>query len=285
MNSPTYAGIPAEFADEARSKVVIVPVPYDGTSTWIKGADKGPDAFFEASKNMELYDIETRTEVYRQGVFQDTHMDGFKAPEAMVDAVHQRVAGWLAKEKFVTIVGGEHSITIGNIRAFREQYKDLTVLQIDAHADLRPTYEGTACNHACAMYEASQHCNLIQVGIRSMDVSELDYMDESKTYFAHDIAASNDDRWMDDVVAQCTDHVFLTIDLDGFDPSILPSTGTPEPGGLGYYQVLRLIKKVVEAKGLVGFDIMELCPNQVDSSSDFLMAKLFYKILSYQFAK
>lgn len=283
MIEVTYAGIEPEFASEKDSKIVIIPVPYDGTSTWIKGADKGPDAFFEASKNMELYDIETDSEVYKQGIFQDDHMTGFRGPEHMVESVHKRVASWLDKGKFVTIIGGEHSITIGCVRAFKERFDDLTVLQIDAHADLRPSYQGTECNHACAVYQASKTTNLIQVGIRSMDVSEKEHMNLDKTFFAHDIAATEDEIWMNKVLDLCTENVFITIDLDGFDPSILPSTGTPEPGGLAFYQVLNLIKRICQKKNLVGFDIMELCPNQLESSSDFLMAKLYYKMLSYKF--
>jgi agmatinase len=286
MNSTTeatYAGIEPEFGERDTSKIVIIPVPYDGTSTWIKGSDKGPDAFLEASKNMELYDIETDSEVYRQGVYLDDPMVGFRGPEHMVESVHNRINHWLDQNKFVTVVGGEHSITIGCVRAFKERFEDLTVLQIDAHADLRPEYHGTACNHACAVYGASKTTNLIQIGIRSMDVSEKEHLNFDKTFFAHDIANTPDEVWIQKVLDLCTDNVFITIDLDGFDPSICPSTGTPEPGGLGYYQVLKLIKRICIEKSLVGFDIMELCPNELESSSDFLMAKLYYKILTYKF--
>ena len=279
----TYAGIPAEYATEKKSKIVIVPVPYDGTSTWIKGADKGPEAFLEASENMELYDIETDSEVYLHGVFLDKPLTGFRSPEHMVDTVHKRVGEWIDKNKFVTVVGGEHSITIGCVRAFKERFKDLTVLQIDAHADLRPSYHGTDCNHACAVYEASKTCNLIQVGIRSMDISEKEHLNPKKTFFAHTIAATPDEKWMKKVLDLCTENVFITIDLDGFDPSVLPSTGTPEPGGLTFYQGLNLIKLLMQHRNVVGFDIMELCPNENEQSSDFFMAKLFYKMLSYKF--
>lgn len=279
----TYAGIPEEFATVEKSKVVIIPVAYDGTSTWIKGADKGPDAFLEASENMELYDIETDSEVYQQGVFLDETMSAFRSPEDMVEKVHKRISSWLDKKKFVTIIGGEHSITIGCVRAFNERFKNLTVLQFDAHTDLRPSFHGTACNHACAVFEASQNCNLIQVGIRSMDISEKEFMNPKKTFFAHTIAATADEVWMKEVLDLCTDNVFITIDLDAFDPSFLPSTGTPEPGGLGFYQTLNMIKLVMQHKNVVGFDIMELCPNENESSSDFVMAKLYYKMLSYKF--
>jgi agmatinase len=281
MKTKTYAGIPEELAKLEQAKIVLIPVPYDGTSTWQKGADKGPEAFLNASENMELYDIETDTEVYKQGVYLADAVTENSSPEAMVDAVHQATKKYIKKNKFVTIFGGEHSISIGTIRAFNEMYPSLTVLQLDAHADLRKSYEGSKCNHACAVYEASQTTNLIQVGIRSMDIIEKTVMDEEKTYFAHDMAV--DDTWMDSAIDQMTDNVFITIDLDAFDPSILPSTGTPEPGGLLWYETLEFLKQVFEEKNVVGFDIVELCPNPKEKSSDFLAAKLYYKMLSYKF--
>ena len=153
------------------------------------------------------------------------------------------------------------------------------MVQIDAHADLRPEYEGSKCNHACAVYEASKETNLIQVGIRSMDVSETEHMDENQVYFAHDLY----EDWMDDAIGQMTPNVFLTIDLDAFDPSIMPSTGTPEPGGLFWYETLDFLRMIFKKKNVVGFDIVELCPNKEEKSSDFLAAKLYYKMLSYKF--
>jgi agmatinase len=281
MSSKTYAGIPEEFAKLDSSKIVLIPVPYDGTSTWQKGSDKGPEAFLNASENMELYDIETRTEVYKQGIYLADAITENSSPEAMVDAVHKSVKTFIKRNKFVTIFGGEHSVSIGTIRAFNECFDNLTVLHIDAHADLRKSYLGSKCNHACAAYEASQTTNLIQVGIRSMDVIETTVMDEEKTYFAHELATN--EFWMDSAIDQMTDNVFITFDLDALDPSILPSTGTPEPGGLFWYETLEFLKKVFEEKNVVGFDIMELCPNPNEKSSDFLAAKLYYKMLSYKF--
>lgn len=277
----TYAGIPQEYGKLETAKIVLIPVPYDGTSTWQKGADKGPEAFLNASANMELYDIETATEVYKRGIHLSDAVTEASSPEAMVEAVHAKTKHYIKKNKFVTIFGGEHSISIGTIRAFNECFDNLTVLQLDAHADLRKEYEGSSCNHACAVYEASQSTNLIQVGIRSMDVSETTVMDTEKTYFAHEMV--NDDSWMESSIYQMTENVFITIDLDAFDPSILSSTGTPEPGGLLWYETLEYLKQVFQEKNVVGFDIVELCPNKNDKSSDFLAAKLYYKMLSYKF--
>ena len=281
MTKKTYAGIPEKYSRLDDAKVVLIPVPYDGTSTWQKGADKGPEAFLNASENMELFDIETRTEPYKKGVYLAPAVTENSSPEKMVEAVHKTVKNYINQEKFVTIFGGEHSISIGTIRAFKESFENLTVVQIDAHADLRPEYEGTSCNHACAVYEASKTTNLIQVGIRSMDIAEKEHMDENQTYFAHDLV--NYDDWMDDAIGQMTHNVFITIDLDAFDPSILPSTGTPEPGGLLWYETLDFLKLIFKKKNVVGFDIVELCPNEEEKSSDFLAAKLYYKMLSYKF--
>jgi agmatinase len=276
-----FAGIPDEFAQLEKAKIILIPVTYDGTSTWGKGADKGPEAFLEASVNLELYDIETNTEVYEQGIYIASAISEDSTPEAMVTAVYKATLKYIERNKFVTLFGGEHSVSIGSIRAFNEYFQNLSVLHIDAHADLRESYNGTKYNHACALHEASQTTNLIQVGIRSMDASEKKFMNKEKTFFAHEIA-SNDD-WIDKVVDALTDNVFITFDLDALDPSIMPSTGTPEPGGLFWYETLDLLKKVFQKKKVVGFDIVELCPSSVNKSPNFLAAKLYYKMLSYKF--
>ncbi|PTX62002.1 agmatinase [Kordia periserrulae] len=277
----TFAGIPDAYASFEKSKITLIPVTYDGTSTWGKGADKGPEAFLHAAENMELYDIETDSEVYKQGIYLAETITEDASPEAMVKAVHEAVKTNIKRNKFVTLFGGEHSISIGAMRAFNECFDNLTVLQIDAHADLRKEYEGSKYNHACAMYEANQNTNLVQVGIRSMDAIERTVMNEDNVFFAHDMV--NDDYWMDTAIEAMSDTVYITFDLDGLDSSIMPSTGTPEPGGLFWYETLEFLKRVFDEKNVVGFDIVELCPNPNDKSSDFLAAKLYYKMLSYKF--
>lgn len=283
MKVRTYADIPEKYGELPSAKVVLIPVPYDGTSTWQKGADKGPEAFLEASENMELFDIETNSEVYKEGVFLAAPVTENSSPEAMVDAVHSITKTYIQKNKFVTLFGGEHSISIGSIRAFNESFDNLTVLHIDAHADLRKEYMGTTCNHACAVYEASKTTNLVQVGIRSMDKSEMLAMDTEKVFFAHEMA--QDDFWMDNAIELLGENVFITFDLDAFDPSILPATGTPEPGGLLWYETLDFLKQVFKERNVVGFDIVELCPNDNHPASNFVAAKLYYKMLSYKFMK
>ncbi|EDP96202.1 agmatinase [Kordia algicida OT-1] len=277
----TYAGIPEAYANFETSKIMLIPVSYDGTSTWGKGADKGPEAFLHASENMELYDIETDSEVYKQGIYLADTITENESPEAMVATVHKVTKTNIKRNKFVTLFGGEHSISIGAMRAFNECFDNLSVLQLDAHADLRKEYEGSKYNHACALYEANQNTNLVQVGIRSMDAIERTEMNEDNVFFAHDMV--NDDYWMDNAIEALGETVYITFDLDTFDSSIMPSTGTPEPGGLFWYETLEFLRRVFEEKNVVGFDIVELCPNANDKSSDFLAAKLYYKMLSYKF--
>ncbi|MCO5268778.1 MAG: agmatinase [Brumimicrobium sp.] len=283
MKMRTYAGIPEEFGEFDQAKIVMIPVPYDGTSTYGKGADKGYDAMLDASENMELYDIETDSEVYKEGIYLAPKVTEDSSPEAMCDAVEKATTDMLNTGKFVTLFGGEHSISIGSIRAFRKKYTNLSVLQLDAHSDLRPEFHGSACNHACAMHEASKTTNLVQVGIRSMDTVELPFVKKENFYTMYRLRAT--ENWMDEVISKLGEDVYLTIDLDVFDPSIMPSTGTPEPGGLLWYDVITLVRKLIEKKNLVGFDIVELASEEGVPSPDFMASKLVYKILSYKFKK
>ena len=276
----TYAGIPAENATYENSKVVLVTVPYDGTSTWGKGADKGPELFLDASENMELYDIETDTEPYLQGVYMAGEVSEKSSPEKMVEAVYQKTKELVRdREKLFTLIGGEHSVSIGSIRAVGEEYHNLTVLQLDAHTDLRPEYHGSKNNHACAVFEANQKHKLVQVGIRSMDAEEKQYLPHKRVFFAHEIAKN--DNWIKDVLDKVSGNVYITIDLDAFDPSIAPSTGTPEPGGLQWYPTLKLLKKVFKKCNVVAFDIVELMDSPQAKPTAFLAAKLYYKMLAY----
>jgi agmatinase len=277
-----FGGIPREYTDYEKVPIVILPVPFDATSTWIKGADRGPDAILEASANMELYDIETDSEVYLRGIYTSEPVIEEKSPEELAVKVRQKVKGFLDDGKFVVTLGGEHSVSIGVVQAFAEKFPGVSVLQIDAHTDLRPEYEGSRFNHACVMARVRELCPIIQVGIRSMDVVEKPYVSPGRIYYAKDIAG-RDHSWMDEVIEKLSDQVYVTIDLDGFDPSILPATGTPEPGGLSYYEVTGLLRKLIERKQMVGFDVVELCPIDDNKASDFLASKLIYQLLSYQF--
>ena len=279
--SSTFAGIPNENSLFENSKVVLIQVPYDMTSTYGKGADKGPKAILDASENMELYDIETQSEVYLQGVYLAPIVTENKSPESMVMAVEAIVKKYIDTDKFVTMLGGEHSVSIGSIRAFKKKFSNLSVLQIDAHSDLRPSYNGSKYNHACALHEASKTTNLVQVGIRSMDAIELPFLKKEKLFTSYTIRSSK--NWKEDVIKSLGENVYITIDLDAFDPSIMPSTGTPEPGGLFWNETLDLLKQVFKNYNVVGFDIVELAPIKELPAPDFMAAKLYYKLLSYKF--
>ncbi|MGA0246468.1 MAG: agmatinase [Schleiferiaceae bacterium] len=276
-----FCGIETYKSQLVHAAVILQSIPYDGTSTWGKGADKGFNAFMDALDNMEVYDIETNSEVYKKGVHVMEELKDFTSPESMVQAVIDRTREILLLNSFPTFFGGEHSVSIGIIKAMRDQYKDLSVLQLDAHADLRPTYMDSPYNHACALYDSSQHDNLVQVGIRSADKEEMQYAQADNVFFAHDMHRSR--AWMQESIDRLGDQVYLTIDLDVFDPSVLPATGTPEPGGIHWYDMLSYLKMLFKQREVVGFDIVELAPIQGERSSEFLTAKLYYKLLSYKF--
>lgn len=276
-----FGNLPQAYSEEESSAIVIVPVPYDKTSTWLKGTDKGPQAIVEASAHMELYDIETDSEVFLKGIYTDEPVRCESGPEEMVKEVEKRVAEHLDQGKFVVVIGGEHPVSIGSVKAFSNKYDNLSVLQLDAHCDLRDEYEGSKYNHACVMARVRQMCSAVQVGIRSMDSCEKQLLNKDNIFFAKDIY--NNRKWIEKAIQKLSKKVYITIDLDVFEPSIMPSTGTPEPGGLFWYDVLALLKAVCEKKEVAGFDVVELCPNEHNKAPDFMAAKLIYKLLSYKF--
>ncbi len=277
----TFAGIEEKYAGFENAAVLFQSIPYDGTSTWGKGADNALEAFLEAAENMEVYDIETNSEVYKKGVYMYPPLTDMNSPEEMFKKSYESAKAMLNTEKFVTFFGGEHSISIGVIKAVYEKHPDITILQLDAHADLRKDYLGTPYNHACALHDASRHTNLIQVGIRSMTDCELEYMNRNQVFFAEDIYGTTD--WMQRSIDMMGEKVYITFDLDGFDPSIMPATGTPEPGGLDWNTTIRYLRKVFEQREVVGFDLVELAPIAGNKAPNFLTAKLYYKMLSYKF--
>jgi len=276
---PRFGGQEAASQDRSGSGTAVLPVPYDRTSTWIKGADKGPFAVLEASANLEFYDIETDSEAWKNGIYTCPPVETEAGPEEMAVEVEKRVRELLDEDKLVVTLGGEHSVSIGAVRAYAGKFKDLSVLQLDAHADLRDEYEGSRYNHACVMARVKEICPAVQAGIRSMSAEEKAPLDAERTFFAKDIVS--DSGYIEKAVSLLTDDVYVTIDLDVFDPAVMPSTGTPEPGGLDWYGVLRLLKAVTEKKNVRGFDVVELCPRPDNRAPDFLAAKLVYKMLSY----
>lgn len=277
----TFGDFPMEYKSRATSKVALLPIAYDGTSTWKKGADKGPEAILEASQALEWYDRETDSEPFRVGIYTHDIMKEFSSPSQMVKFVQKKVTSIFSEGKFYVGVGGEHSVSIGAIYAASEVFDNLTVVQIDAHSDLRDKYHGSKYNHACVMARAKEVASIVQVGIRSFDKCELEKMNPETTFFAEDIYDNTD--WIEKAIGACSDNVFLTIDLDGFDPSVLPATGTPEPGGLDWYDALKFLRRLFSTKNVVGCDVVELCPNENSAPSDFLAAKLIYKMIGYKF--
>ena len=205
----TFAGIEAQYAEYDAASVLLQSIPYDGTSTWGKGADHGFPAFLEAAENMELYDIETQSEVFRRGVHILPPIVENYSPEAVFHAVYENTRKLIGSGKFLTFFGGEHSISIGIIKALYEAYPGMTVLQLDAHTDLRPEYHGSPYNHACAVYDASLHTNLVQVGIRSMDIGEVQYMNRQKVFFAEEMYGTT--KWMSEAIDLMTDPVYITL--------------------------------------------------------------------------
>lgn len=276
-----FCGEDGYCLDYDKAAIAILPVPYDGTSTWIKGSDKGPAALIEASGTLEMLDIETGTDVSTKGIYTLPSVQKDESPESMSKAVEQEITNLLKDNKFPVVVGGEHSVSIGAFKAMAKKHKDLSILQFDAHADLRKTYEGSSFNHACAMHQAQQLAPVVQVGIRSMCQEESEYVVDERMFFRYQIR--QDSEWQKKVLQELRKDVYITIDLDVFDPSIMPSTGTPEPDGLLYHDVLSMIKKVARQCNIVGFDVVELCPNEHNKAPDFLAAKLIYQILSEVF--
>lgn len=282
---PGFGGLPAEFRDPKAARIAVLPVPYDATSTWQKGADKGPEAMIEASANMELYDIATASEVYRHGIHTLAPVRHAGPPDTLADKVQESMTALWKAEKFPVLLGGEHSVSVGAFRAAGECFDHLSILQIDAHGDTREEYHGSRCNHACVMARAREICPITQVGIRAIDVEEVAGMDRARTFWGHQIADNPDDGWMERVINQQSKNVYVTIDLDAFDPAYVPATGTPEPGGLTWRQVNSLLEKLIKRRNVVGFDVVELLPKKELWASDFFAAKLVYRFLSMKFAK
>jgi len=277
--------LPDEFADPETARAAILPVPYDRTSTWKKGADRAPQAILEASHHIELYDVVTGVEPCAWGIATLDPIVCEGPPEELADLVDSRVSGLIEAGKLPVTLGGDHSISIGAIRAAARLVEGLTVLQLDAHTDTREEYNGSTFNHACTMNWARKWCPIVQVGIRAVDGPEMPLLDQERIFYAHQICAPNASTdWIDRVVELLGKKVYVTIDVDCFDPSAVPATGTPEPGGLGWYQVDALLEAVAQRTEVVGFDVVELLPTPGQWASDFLAAKLVYRFLGRIFS-
>jgi agmatinase len=281
--APNFGDLPEEYSGYETARVVVLPVPFDLTSTWQKGADLGPAALIEASANMELYDIETDSEVYTRGIHTAPPVTA-DSTQSMVAEVEARAARYLGDGKFVVTLGGEHSVSLGAIRAHLARHPRASVLHLDAHSDRRPEYHGDPLSHASVMGRVEELTKeTVSVGIRSMDADERPRIRPGRVFFAHDLEEGT--GWVSHVIGLLQPEVYITLDLDVFDPGIMPSTGTPEPGGLSWRQVTTLINTIVRERTLIGFDVVELCPSEADKAPDFLAAKLVYQTLSRLFSR
>ena len=279
----TFAGLDADQSAWHSAAAAILPVPYDLTTSYHSGTRNGPLAIIAASQQIELFDEELGCEPAACGVHTLPPLPQVAAgPAPMVDAVQDAIAGIVGAGKFPIMLGGEHSVSVGAVRALQARHPDLCVLQLDAHADLRDSYQGTPYSHACMARRVAECCPVVQVGIRSLCAEQYAYLQRAAaitTLFARDCRAG--DGWISQCVAALQGPVYISIDLDVFDPSIMPAVGTPEPGGLGWYEVLTLLRRVTATQQVVGFDIVELCPQPGLHAADFLAARLCYKLIGY----
>ena len=279
-----FGGTTPTTTDFAKARVVILPVPLDRTTSYVSGTRNGPHEILVASSHIELWDEETQTDVHSIGIYTLPEMEfPFAGMDEVVCEIRRVASELVNRGKFPLVLGGEHSITPAVVGAVAAKHPGLSVLQIDAHADLRDSFMGTPHNHACAMRRTLDFAPTTQVGIRSLSPEEAAAAPGLRTTIFYDYNMRADPRWIDRVVESLTDTVYITIDVDGLDPAIMPATGTPEPGGLSWYETLALLRAVIERRTVVGCDIVELSPMAGHVAPNFLCAKLIYKILSYRF--
>jgi agmatinase len=275
-----------EYSSFDAARILVWPVSYEGTVSYGVGTGGGAMAIVEASRNMELFEEDTGAEVYKLGIHTLDEFIPLETPDAMMDALYRRTRELLETDKFICMLGGEHSVSAPVIKAHAEKFHDLSVLQIDAHADLRDTYDGTPHSHASIMARVVKDLRIpsVQVGIRSISADEAASLGTglpTKIFWAKDIVGKT--NWIDSAVDSLTRNVYLTIDIDGLDPSLVPTTGTPEPGGLGWYETLALIETLARKRRIVGMDLVEFSKTDNSDAPAFLCSKLVYKSLAYIF--
>ena len=286
----TYFDLPEEYSSQENSSVVIVPVPYEATTSYGKGTKDGPKAVLMASQEVETFDDELWVEPFKIGIqtSEEITMEAVTdATEKPFQELYEAISPLVEFGKFPIIIGGEHSLSLGAVRACAERFPDLSVLQIDAHADLRASFEGNKYSHASVayhIYHTLPNPLITQVGIRNISGEEVAWMEEHAVKI-NTFWARQQRNWnYPDIVDTLSDNVYLTIDVDGLDPGIMPSTGTPEPGGMDWYQLKELIKQLCVRKNVIAADIVELAPIKGMHAPDFLVAKLVYKLIGYRFA-
>jgi len=277
-----FGGISHDHKSFEHATFVVVPVPYDLTTSYLAGARKGPSAILDASSQLELFDEELRCETYHTGIHTRAPLEvTAHGPETMINVVRREITEILSCDKIPVMIGGDHSITVGSVQAMKEKYPSLSVLHLDAHADMRDTYQGTPYSHACVSRRIFELCPLVQVGVRSMSAEEAAFMEENSVRMFSPAFINENTQWEKEICKCLSDDVYVTIDLDAFDPSIMPAVGTPEPGGIMWKDMTRLMREVAESCKIRGFDIVELAPIAGMVAPDFTAAKLTYRIMGY----
>ena len=280
--SGNFLDMPASGSCFETARVVIVSVPYDGTTSYKSGAREGPRAIISASRHLEDFDLELKRDVSQVGIHTMPEVEvHIGDPRAMSQRVEEVVLTLADKGKIVCLLGGEHSITLGSVRAFSQIYPDLSVLYLDAHADLRAEYMGSGWGHASVARRVSEICPLIEVGVRSVSEEEYRFIEEKALPVFFLDGAQSIDKVAGEVLSLLSAHVYVSVDLDVFDPSFMAAVGTPEPGGIGWGEALALLRSVGESRDIVGFDITELSPREGPEACAFIAAKLAYKLMGY----
>ncbi len=278
-----FGALPKPYSDFNYAKIAVLPIPYEVTTSYIPGTRLGPQAIIAASSQVELYDEELDAEPYEAGICTLNNLEpDLTSPENMCRRIAQ-VAGWLVEQgKFPVALGGEHTVSLGMVQGLLPHYPNLSVLQLDAHADLRDEYQGSPYSHACVLRRIREIIPVVQqVGIRNLSRPEADFVKGNNLKLHYALKMVQDSGWIEQVIAQLSDPVYITLDLDVFDPGIMPAVGTPEPGGLGWYQVLALLRQVFQQRKVIGFDVVELAPLPGNAGPDFMAAKLIYKMIGY----
>lgn len=282
-----FGALNEEWSGFRRSKVFMVQAPYEGTVTYLKGTSRGPAAIIEASSKLELFDDELNVETYKVGIYTTPPLGLTieSSPEECISKVHLAFKEIFALNKFPVLIGGEHTASVGAVKAAKELFKNLGVLYLDAHCDLREEYNGSKFNHACVARRIQEMCPVVEAGIRSLSREEKDFLDNSddrvKVISVYDILESHD--WKKDTLRLLSEEVYVSIDLDVLDPCVMPAVGTPEPGGLGWYEFIEFLRALAKEKKIVGFDVVELSPRENLTMADFIAAKIIYKFLGYIF--
>ncbi len=277
-----FLDLPAEFSDPATAQYVVLPVPYEGTVTFGRGTAAGPEAIIAASHQVEWFDEELMGEFYRAGIATAEAVAPADTPDEQMQRIRTAAGPIVEAGKFLLALGGEHSITVPLVEAAADHHGEISVLQIDAHADLRDTYNGTKYSHACVMRRVLEITDRIaQVGIRSFSRDDFEARPERVGNFITPKMVAEDSGWVEKVLALLGEKVYLTVDIDGFDPSEAPGTGTPEPGGLTWRQVTGLVRRVAAERSIVAADIVEVSPIPGSGVTEFLAARLAYKIIAY----